>query len=99
MSDLVGRINALPSAQSEQRWIPCSEQTPKKSGRYFVTRELKACGKLWNRVYIINYSELPGLKSEKVWWDGNASKLGFEQINDVIAWMPLMKPYTEREEE
>ena len=27
-------INALPSAQSEQRWIPCSERLPEEDGNY-----------------------------------------------------------------
>ena len=86
-------IRCLPSARSEQRWIPCSERLPEESGRYLVTRGLNACGALWNRVYIINYSDLMGLKSERIWWDGNVGKSDFERIDDVIAWMPLPEPY------
>ena len=35
----VDRIEALPSAQPEQRWIPVSERMPEESGWYIVTTE------------------------------------------------------------
>ena len=88
---VVEELERLPSAH--QRWIPCSERLPEANGRYLVTRGLNACGALWNRVYIINYTDLMGLKSGRIWWDGNVGKSDFEQIADVIAWMPLPKPY------
>lgn len=75
------------------KWIPVSERLPEKSGRYFVTRGLNACGAMWNRTYIVNYSDLMGLKSEKIWWVGNVGKSDFERIDDVIAWQPLPEPY------
>ena len=31
-----GALEALPSAQPEQRWIPCSERLPEANGRYLV---------------------------------------------------------------
>ena len=74
-------------------WTPVSEGLPKENGRYLVTRGLNACGDMWNRTYIINYSDLMGLKSERIWWDGNVGKSDFKQINDVIAWMPSPEPY------
>lgn len=88
-------INGVPSAQPEQRWIPCSERLPEKSGRYLVTRGSNVCGSLWNRVYILNYSDLMGLKKEKIWWSGNVGKSDFEKYDDVIAWQPLPEPYRE----
>ena len=86
-------------ALEQQRWTPVSEGLPKANGRYYVTRGLNACGALWNRVYIVNYSDLMGLKSERIWWDGNVGKSDFEQFDDVLAWMPLPQPYKECEEE
>lgn len=83
----------------EQRWIPCSERLPEVCGRYLVTRGLNACGSLWNRVYITNYSDLMGLKSEKIWWHGSVGKSDFERLDDVLAWMPLPEPYEERRTE
>ena len=79
----------------QPHWIPCSEKLPEANGRYLVTRGLNACGSLWKRVYIVNYSDLMGLKSDRIWWDGNVGKSDFERIEDVIAWMPLPEPYKE----
>ncbi len=84
--------------QFQPRWIPVEERLPEANGRYLVTRGLNACGAVWNRVYIINYSDLMGLKSERIWWNGNVGKSDFERIDDVIAWMPLPKPYERSEE-
>lgn len=77
------------------KWIPVSEKLPEKNGRYLVTRELNAAGNTWNRVYIVNYSDLMGLKKEKVFWIGNVGKNDFEQLQDVTAWQPLPEPYKE----
>ena len=76
-----------------QKWIPCSERLPEENGRYLVTRGLNTCGSVWNRVYISNYSDLMGLKKEKIWWSGNVGKSDFEKHDDVLAWIPLPEPY------
>ena len=31
-------INAIPSAEPERKWVPCSERLPEKSDRYLVTQ-------------------------------------------------------------
>jgi hypothetical protein len=82
-----------------QKWIPCSERLPEENGRYLVTRGLKACDSLWNRVYIVNYSDLMGLKKRKIWWSGNVGKSDFEKYDNVIAWQPLPEPYREERTE
>ena len=74
-------------------WIPCSERLPGESGRYLVTRGLNACGGLWNRIHIAYYSDLMGIKSEKIWWQGNVGKSDFKRLDDVLAWMPLPERY------
>ena len=75
------------------RWIPCTERLPEKNGRYLVTRKSNTLSSLWARVYIVNYSDLMGLKKEKIWWSGNVGKSNFKKFNDVIAWVPLPEPY------
>ena len=74
-------------------WISCTERLPEKSGRYLVTRGSNVCGGLFNKVGILNYSDLMGLKKEKIWWSGNVGKSDFERFDDVIAWQPLPEPY------
>lgn len=84
------KIKTLPSAR---QWIPTTERLPEKSGRYYVTRGLNAAGALWNRVYILNYSDLMGICNHRIWWTGNVGKSDFERIDDVLAWMPLPEPW------
>lgn len=95
---VIETISECEEPHSQPQWIPCSERLPEVNGRYLVTRGLTACGALWNRVYIINYSDLMGLKSERIWWDGNVGKSDFERIDDVIAWQPLPEPWKGEEE-
>ncbi len=58
-------IESLSSiSENPNNWIPVSKRLPETNGRYLVTRGLNACGSMWNRVYIINYSDLMGIKSE-----------------------------------
>ena len=92
-------LDAVAQLPSAQQWIPCSERLPEENGRYLVTRGLNACGSLWNRVYIVNYSNLMGLKKEKIWWDGNVGKSDFQTYEDVLAWQPLPEPYEPQESE
>lgn len=92
---LVNSLEILPSTQPKNDWIPISERLPEANGRYLVTRGLNACGSLWNRIYIANYSDLMGIKSVRGWWRGNVGKSDFERLNDVLAWMPLPEPYRE----
>ena len=91
--DLLSAYDLAIRALERTKWIPCSERLPKESSRYLVTRGLKACNNLWNRVYIVNYSDLMGLCKEKIWWNGNAGKPDFERYDDVVAWMPLPASY------
>lgn len=81
------------------KWIPCEKRLPEANGRYLVTRGLNACGALWNRVYVANYSDLMGIKTEKIWWQGNVGKSDFERLYDVTAWMPLPMPWRGEEDE
>lgn len=85
--------NLMMMPAAEPKWILCSERLPGESGRYLVTRGLNACGSMWNRIYIANYSDLMGIKSEKIWWQGNVGKSDFERLDDVLAWMPLPEPW------
>lgn len=98
-SEYLNAQRTIIKALESQWWIPVTERLPQENGRYLVTRGLNACGAMWNRTYIINYSDLMGLKSEKIWWDGNVGKSDFKRIGDVIAWMPLPKPYEPQESE
>ena len=75
----VKAIKTLPSAQPEQRWIPCSERLPKQ-GQEVICQ----C-----RANIIKVLKLDAYGD---WYQdaGHCYMGGF-----VLAWMPLPEPYKE----
>ena len=74
-------INALPSAQPEQRWIPCSERLPEKYGAYIVTD-------IYGDVEIASFQEHWRHDEEiQAWW---LEEYGFIE---ALAWMPLPEPW------
>ena len=94
-------LQNLPSAQPEQRWIPCSERLPEKGeyGKVLVTY-IPSGGTLWTTVIIAHYSDLMGI-AKPSFHIGNVGKNDFINITEqVTAWMPLPEPYqAERTEE
>ena len=103
--DLKDDIANLPSAQPEQRWIPCSERLPEAEDcpmDCLVTRKSK---------YIGNYTDMAVCEKNEMWthedWDaivlgdvkdGKSTGLISTRDDDIIAWMPLPEPYKERRE-
>jgi len=76
-------IEQLPSAQPEQRWIPCSERLPEKEGTYIVTDDAGGMA-------TVSTDEFSHYESGEPMWI-------FSQ--NVTAWMPLPEPYEERRED
>ena len=87
---VIDTIRELPSAQPEQRWIPCSERLP----------EPKETENLIAKYYLVQneYGDMMVAR-----WDGNGWEQMYQHEyleDDVIAWMPLPKEYkTEMESE
>ena len=84
--DMKSTMDSLPSAQPEQRWIPCDERLPEEPYGCLVT--------VWD-TDPITMDEFENILPYFVGWDG-------EQWNDadgeqcpfeVIAWMPLPEPW------
>lgn len=88
----VEALMKLPSAQSEQRWIPVSERLPEEEGWYLVTVHPD---------YIVPDS----MHTDSLYWlDGKWWFYDYDArtavwLDPIIAWMPLPEPYEERWEE
>lgn len=79
--DVLAKINALPSAQ---QWVPCSERLPEEYGNYLITTHD-------GNVDIGTIDP----KKKSVWSACDAD--GFYWLREVVAWMPLPKPYERKE--
>jgi hypothetical protein len=84
----VGRIEQIirnmPTAQSEQRWIPCSEKMPEYDKPVLLSTA-------WVKTEI-------GFWTQRGWMIVACSYREFEQ-DAVAAWMPLPEPYREGEQD
>ena len=79
----VEKINNLPSAEPKTgKWIPCSERLPEENGEYIVSLE--------DSVY--PWANFFNGKWFMLSFNGIAQEFG---EYEVIAWMPLPKPYRE----
>lgn len=82
-------IEALPSAQSEPQWIPCSERLPHGS-----------CSDLVNVSIHDDSGDTPFDYTSCGWvtTDGEYWIVDNEINNHVVAWMPLPEPYKGEQE-
>lgn len=85
----VNALKALPSVQSEQRWIPCSERLP-ENGRQVLVYARSV------HYALAKYDEMREADGtyKKQWVTFDAWK-PYYTIKEVIAWMPLPEPYKE----
>ena len=83
LTEVRDRLKALPSAQPEQRWIPCSERLPEdEQPILFSTTTGRVHQGRFHRDNSVNrwYSSLDKMRAYN---------------NVVNAWMPLPEPYKE----
>lgn len=81
LGDAINKIAKLPPSS---RWVSCSEQLPKNDD--------------WKIVTILDESgDTPSRYTDFGWYleAANCWIVEAEQRTDVIAWMPLPKPYKE----
>ena len=82
-------LESLPSAQPEQRWIPCSERLPDTDDVMLVTY----LNKRENETVL----DLGWHEMENVWYV-NGYEHSKERGNEIEAWMPLLEAYEESED-
>ena len=74
-------ISDAPTIDAVSEWVPCSDRLPTKSGSYLVTVPID------DRAYVdaLNFHKGKFYECDSEWGD--------IEYDDVIAWMPLPKPY------
>jgi hypothetical protein len=77
------RINNLPSAQPEQRWIPMSERLPEMDERVLVT----------SGGYDYYVWDCMSNRGDDYFWEDEEGF--YHNKYEVVAWMPLPEPYQE----
>jgi hypothetical protein len=80
--EIIDIIEELPSAQPEQRWIPCDKGEPDEDMECWVTV------KTTDALYRGNFTKRYGERRDK----GFITSGGFMWWNTALAWMPIYEP-------
>ena len=84
--EVFGNSEQLAPAHPEPQWIPCSERLPDKTDDYLCS---------YNGCAVADICEYDPDRNEwGFFYDG-----GWKVVSNVIAWLPLPEPYTERRKE
>lgn len=84
----LNRAKDIVSAMRESEWIPVAERLPEEDGNYLVT--MVTPGYLDGRPYT---NWLYWDSDGRDWVTDEAGDSVPEQETEVVAWMPLPKPY------
>lgn len=86
------------------KWIPVSEKLPEKRGDYLVTQ--KATFTDYVYISVVGYAhnlhdvdEYDFADKKRSGWYEYDSEWGYRELDDVIAWMPLVEPYKAESED
>ena len=94
----------LPSAQPEQRWIPCSERLPEDIRPVIVTWKNTDPKSYYQYIVGKHFTGTACYKNGKWYWYssttedmlaeyGRYDSEEFDEAIECIAWMPLPEPY------
>lgn len=92
-NEFVIALSKLPPVTSTQRWIPVSEGLPKITGFYLIQYSREICG---DEITVAYYSVEEKESDPNYEWE---FKPHCGEYKEVIAWMPLPKPYEPQESE
>ena len=98
------RLEQLPSAQPEQRWIPCSERLPEDIRPVIVTWKNTDPKSYYQYIVGKHFTGTACYKNGKWYWYssttedmlaeyGRYDSEEFDEAIECIAWMPLPEPY------
>jgi hypothetical protein len=95
---------AIKALEQEPKWIPASERLPEKRGDYLVTQKATFTDYVYISVagYALNLYDVDEYdfadKKRSGWYEYD-SEWGYRELDDVIAWMPLIEPYKAESED
>ena len=99
-ADIEVWINALPSAEPERKWIPCSERLPEEYGEYRITWTTSASKKRLigdSEFEVTGEWDAEGYRFKGKWLLDEYIK-NYPDVN-VIAWKPLEEPWEGEDDE
>ena len=86
-------LTDLPSAQPEQRWIPCSERLPERGEDVLVTRDYDGRKDNNKSCRYVEVASCYG-EDDDITWSSFSDEYKMHPKNHyVVAWMPLPEPY------
>ena len=105
-NEVVNLLKCRPSAQPEQRWIPCSDRLPENIKPVIVTWKNNDPKSYYQYIVGKHYTGTACYKSGKWYWYSSTtedmlSEYGrydseeFDEAIECVAWMPLPEPYKE----
>lgn len=77
------------------RWIPCSERLPKEDARYLVQMSYGMMQVLSWANDLEKVDDFDFYNEKHSGWYEYDSEWGYCERHEVVAWMPLPKPYRE----
>lgn len=103
-------LENVPSAQPEQRWIPCSERLPEDIRPVIVTWKNTDPKSYYQYIVGKHFTGTACYKNGKWYWYssttedmlaeyGRYDSEEFDEAIECIAWMPLPEPYREERTE
>ena len=88
------QIRCRIAESDKPKWIPVSERSPEKDGRYLVTDTLFG-DDLWVLTAWYGTPPMPSRPVKGKCFFVSDDEYGDVPYDDVVAWMPLPEPYRE----
>lgn len=104
---IISVLEGLPPAQSEQRWVLCSERLPENNEPVNITWVNRDPPSYYSNIKDIPFTATGHYHNGKWWWFSSTCKDYLDEYGEsdidivadgveVVAWQPLPEPYKEK---